>query len=115
MSIRVEIDPGICKFRAVVLARTGDNQNVDFEFETECEIIREFARRIGEISPVDAIATLSPEENPILKEARELLQDKGCCDACVVPAGTVKGMQVAAGLALPKEVSLSIERTGEID
>jgi hypothetical protein len=83
---------------------------VTFEFETQCETIKEFAKQINEISPVYAIGTLYPEENPMLSIARRLLQRKGCCDACIVPAGAVKVMQVATNLALPKDVSLSITK-----
>jgi hypothetical protein len=110
MKVRTEIEPGICNFKTVVTAETEDSQDVTFEFVSECEIIKEFDRQIKEISPVDAIMTLGAEENPILLKARKLLQTKGCCDACIVPAATVKAMQVAAGLALPKEVSLKFTK-----
>ncbi len=110
MRVKTQIEPGICNFNAVVTAETEDGQNVTFEFESECGIIKEFDRQIKEISPVDAVMTLGPEENPILSKARELLQTKGCCEACVVPAGTVKIMQVIANLALPKDVSLRITK-----
>ncbi len=83
---------------------------MSFEFVSECETIKEFDKQIKGISPVDAIMALGPGENPILSKARELLQTRGCCEACVVPAGTVKTMQVIAGLALPKDVSLKIIR-----
>lgn len=108
MKSRTEIDPGICGFNTVVTAESDDSQNVTFKFESSCDTIKEFAKLIDEISPVDAIATLAPDENPILVIARKLLQTKGCCDACVVPAGAAKVMQVVANLALPKDVSLSI-------
>ena len=68
----------------------------------------EFERRIGEISPVDAIQTLSPEENPVLALASELLRTTGCCEACVVPVGTVKAMYVVTNLALARDVSLKL-------
>ena len=110
MKIRTQIDPGICNFNTVVTAETEDSQNVIFEFVSDCVTIKEFEKQINKISPVDAIKTLGPEENPILLKARELLQTKGCCDACVVPAGTVKIMQVATSLALPKDVSLTITK-----
>ncbi len=110
MKIRTQIDPGICNFNTVVTAKTEDGKNVTFEFVSECKTIKEFEKQINEISPVNAIKTLGPKENPILLKARELLQTKGCCDACVVPAGTVKIMQVAANLALPKDVSLKITK-----
>ncbi len=110
MGGRIQIAPGICNFETVVTAETEDSQNVTFEFVSECETIMEFDNQIKEISPVDAFMTLGPDENPILLKARKLLQTKGCCDACVVPAGTVKIMQVVANLALPEDVSLKITR-----
>jgi len=109
MKMKAQIDPGICNFNAVVTAESEDSQNVTFEFVSECETIKEFAGQLDEISPVDAISALGPEENPILLKARKLLQAKGCCDACVVPAGTVKIMQVVTNLALPKDVSLAMK------
>ena len=110
MKTKTVIDPGICNFHAVVTAESGDAQNVTFSFTSECQTIKEFSDQVGEISPVDAINTLGPDENPVLAIARKLLQTKGCCDACVVPAATVKVMQVATGLALPKNVSLTVEK-----
>ena len=106
--LRERIDPGVCGLDTVVTAATEDSRHATFEFETGCEIIVGFERQIGEISPVDAIQTLSPEENPVLALARELLQTTGCCEACVVPVGTVKGMYVVANLALARDVSLTL-------
>ena len=110
MKVKANIAPGVCNFDAVVTACTEDSQHVTFEFITECESMKELAKQVDEMSPIDAIETLGPEENPILSKARKLLQTKGCCDACIVPAGAVKIMQVAASLALPKDVSLVITR-----
>ena len=108
MKTKTHIAPGICNFDVVVTACTEDDQNVTFEFVSECETIKELAQQVAEISPVDAVMTLGPEENPILLKARKLLQTKGCCEACVVPAGAVKIMQIATRLALPKNVSLTM-------
>ena len=110
MRATTNIAPGICNFNTVATAETADSQNVTFQFVSECETVKEFDKQIKEISPVDAIMTLGPEENPILSQARKLLQTKGCCEACVVPAGTVKIMQVITNLALPKDVTLKITK-----
>jgi hypothetical protein len=107
---RAQIDPGICCFDTIVTAETEDGRYVTFEFDSECEIIQEFAAQIREISPVDAIATLGPQENPILQKARELLRTIGCCEACIVPAGALKTMYVATVLALPKDVTLQLTK-----
>lgn len=70
MELRETIDPGICGYPVVVTATTGDARHVEFSFESECELVAELARRIAAISPVDAIQSLSPEENPVLAQAR---------------------------------------------
>jgi len=108
MELRETIDPGICGYSVVVTARTEDARHVDFTFESECELVAEFARRIAEISPVDAIQSLSREANPILAQASELLRSAGCCEACVVPVGAVKAMYVITNLALARDVSLTL-------
>jgi hypothetical protein len=35
---------------------------------------------------------------------------KGCCAGCAVPVGIFKSMQAAAGLALPKDITITITR-----
>jgi hypothetical protein len=108
MELRETIDPGICGYPVVVTAQTGDARHVDFRFESDCELVAEFARRIAEISPVDAIQSLSREQNPILAQASELLRSAGCCEACVVPVGAVKALYVITNLALAKDVKLTL-------
>lgn len=110
MKVTTTVAPGICNFNAVVTAMSEDCQDVNFEIATACETMKEFAKLIDEISPVDAIEALGPDENPILSIARKLLQTKGCCEACIVPAATVKSMQVVANLALPKNVSMEMTK-----
>jgi len=51
---------------------------------------------------------LGPQESSVLKTARPMLVSKGCCEACIVPAGICKAIQVAAGLALPRDVLMKI-------
>jgi hypothetical protein len=111
MELRETIDPGVCGYSVVVTARTEDARHVEFRFESECDLLEALAKRISEISPVDAIQSLSPEENPVLAQARELLRTTGCCEACVVPVGAVKAMYVVTNLALARDVSLTLNST----
>ena len=78
MKIRTQIDPGICNFDTVVTAETEDSRNVSFTFVSDCETIKEFGKQIDDISPVDAIKTLGPEENPILLSACEVVSYTQC-------------------------------------
>ena len=107
MKSRIEIEAGICGFRTTVLAASADDQNVTFEIESGCEKVRGLAAALKAKGPVDAYADISPTgQSVVLGTARDCL--KGCCAGCVVPTGIFKGMQVAAGLALPKDICLRI-------
>jgi len=108
MELRAEIDPGVCGYPTAVTARSDDGRHVEFTFECDCDLIAALAEKVAEIQPVDAIATLSPDENAVLAEARKVLQGAGCCEACVVPQGAVKAMYIITGLALPRNVSMKL-------
>jgi hypothetical protein len=108
MELRAEIDPGVCGYATAVTARSDDDRHVEFTFECECDLITALAERVEKIQPVDAIASLSPDENTVLAEARKILQGAGCCEACVVPHGAVKAMYVITGLALARNVSMKL-------
>ena len=108
MSVEVKVDPGICNFPVTISATSDDGVHVDLELVTECESMLQLAKLIHEIMPIDAYQELGPKESLILKEARSILVTKGCCEACVVPAGVCKAIYVAANLALPRDVSMKI-------
>ena len=108
MDVEVKIDPGICNFPVTISATSDDGVHVDLELVTECESMLHLVKLIHEITPIDAYQELGSKESLILKEARSILVTKGCCEACVVPAGVCKAIHVAANLALPRDVSMKI-------
>jgi hypothetical protein len=56
---------------------------------------------------IDAFQEISPEnESVLMATVREILC--GCCAGCAVPVGLFKAMQVSAGLALPKEITIQL-------
>jgi len=107
MHAKVEIDAGICGFRTTADVTSDDSQNVAFAIDSGCEKIRALAARLQEHGPIDAYQEISPAaESALLATVRETL--KGCCAGCAVPAGLFKGMQVAAGLALPQDIAIRL-------
>ncbi|MBT4290262.1 MAG: hypothetical protein HOD92_23295 [Deltaproteobacteria bacterium] len=109
MKTKIEINPGICNFKTMVSASADKRRNVEFEFETECELIKSFDMLLKKKTPLAGLKELSPtNESTIMESARSLLISKGCCEACAVPIGVCKAMYVATGLALPADVSLII-------
>jgi len=107
MNAKVMVEAGICGFQTKIQADSDDSQNVTFKIVSGCEKARAFGAALIAKGPVDGYAEIGTgADGVILTTAREFL--KGCCAACAVPVGAFKAMQVAAGVALPKDVTLTI-------
>lgn len=107
MKTLVVVDGGICGFKSKVHAESDDSQNVTFRIASACEKARAFGEALTAKGPVDGYSEIGAgSDGVVLTTARESL--KGCCAACAVPVGAFKAMQVAAGVALPKDVTLQI-------
>jgi len=109
MKAKAEIDAGICGFKTIAIVTCDDDQHVNIEIHSGCEKVRTMAASLKDKGPVDAYQEISPAaESIVLGVAREMLN--GCCAACAAPVGVFKAMQVAAGLALPKDISIKISK-----
>ncbi|MBF0245434.1 MAG: hypothetical protein HQL31_09220 [Planctomycetes bacterium] len=107
---QAQIFAGICGFETAVKAESEDQQMVSFCIESDCAKVCSMAEVITRLGPVDAYAEIDPSGTGVLMEAmRGVL--KGCCSGCAVPVGVFKSMQVSAGLALPREVHISLTRS----
>lgn len=107
MKALVVVDAGICGFQTRIHADSDDSQNVSFRIASGCEKAHKFGEALTAKGPVDGYAELgSGADGVVLTMAREGL--KGCCAACAVPMAVFKAMQVAAGVALPKDVTIQM-------
>ncbi len=107
MKALVVVDAGICGFQTRIHADSDDTQNVTFRIASACEKARKFGETLSGKGPVDGYAEIgSGCGGVVLTVGRETLT--GCCAACAVPVAAFKAMQVAAGVALPKDVTLKI-------
>ena len=100
----VEINPGVCGFMTTVSAKKLDQRKVELHIESDCEDIQRMAQKLTEVDPFNEISHKrgAPE---IL--AQGALHCKHA--ACPVPVGIVKVVEVAAGLALPRDVYMTIK------
>ncbi len=115
MKAKIKVDAGICGFKTIITASSEDNMHVELKVVSPCETIKELAACYQEKTPIDAYQELSPQKESVIMEAsRSVLIKKGCCEACVVPAAVCKAIHVAAGLALPKDVTLEIEEGKDV-
>jgi hypothetical protein len=107
MKTMAVVDAGICGFQTRIYADSDDAQNVTFKIVSGCEKARGFGDALTAKGPVDGYAEIGAgADGIVLTTGRESL--KGCCAACAVPVGAFKAMQVAAAVALPKDVTLKI-------
>lgn len=110
MKALVVVDAGICGFQTRIHAESDDTQNVMFKIASGCEKARRFADTLIAKGPVDGYVEIGAgSDGVLLTTARESF--KGCCAACAVPVGAFKAMQVAAGVALPKDLTIGITQT----
>ena len=107
MKALVVVDGGICGFQTRIHADSDDSQNVTFRIASGCEKVRKFGDALIAKGPVDGYAEIGAgADGVVLTTARESL--KGCCAACATTVGAFKALQVAAGVALPKDVTLTM-------
>ena len=109
MKASVCIEAGTCGFQTQAEATSDDGQHVIFDIETMCEKIALVGELIEGNNPLDAYSEIgSADQSIILRVARETLT--GCCAGCVVPVGLFKALQVAAELALPKDIHVALTK-----
>jgi hypothetical protein len=103
-----DIHAGVCGFRTRATALSDDSQHVTFELESDCQKIVAMGQRLAEAGALDAYGEIDARTGSVLlRTARDVLT--GCCAGCAVPVGLFKTMQVAAGLALPKDITINME------
>ena len=99
---RIVIDPGICGFMAEVVAEM-EGEMCSLEISCECEPVQRMARELTQVDPMAEIGFHG--DGPLtLKMFTKHLPHP----ACPVPTGILKAVEIAAGLALPKDASIRI-------
>jgi len=108
MKCIARVQAGVCGFATTVTADSPDDQMVTFGIETDCQKIAGLAEVLKgkEIDGYDEIA--KGFDGVVLSAARASLS--GCCAGCAVPVGIFKAMQAAAGVALPRGVTITMEK-----
>jgi hypothetical protein len=104
---KAEIHSGICGFTTTVEAKADENDHyhVRLEISSNCKMCQQLAH---ELADVDALRELTfREEMPLTHEmAAKYLTHA----SCPVPSGILKAVEVAAGLALPKDATITVSK-----
>jgi hypothetical protein len=101
---KAEIMAGVCGFHTTVVA-TQDGEMVKLDIHSDCKSIMKMAAGLVEVDPLREISFHG--EGPLVLQAAV----KACRHpSCPVPAGILKAAEVAAGLALPVDATIHIEK-----
>jgi hypothetical protein len=103
----VIVDAGVCGHTATTRAAKTTGYNVRLQIESDCPHVQKIAPEGVE---VDALSQIG------LRGGLPSLLESGyaCCAhaACPVPSALIKAVEVAAGLALPDDVTMRITKEG---
>jgi hypothetical protein len=108
---RAEIYSGICGFRTEVEATSEDKQHVTLKITSTCPDVLRVAKKLNNVE-LDAYQEIGPCSQPgSIYETRVM----AICGhlphvACPVPSGICKAIEVAAGLALPRDAHIKVFR-----
>lgn len=102
---QVTVDAGICGFTTRIKTASADMQTVHIAFESECPHV---SKAKDELGSADAYQELfkKPHETTVYQVLSKHLPHV----TCPLYSGFLKAIEVAAGMALPKDVAISIEK-----
>ncbi len=109
MKSTAQIHPGICGFESTVAADCQDGQHVVLRITSACENVQRAAAIIEQHGPIDSYREVGNGITGVVLSASRKASE-GCCSACAVPIGIFKCLQVAAGLALPKDIHITLTK-----
>ena len=99
------IQGGVCGFVTTVRTSKGEGGKIKINIETDCPNFKKVADELTEINPYDEIfkrlkATM----------ACDIASKHSPHPSCIVPSGILKTIEVEAGLALPKNAEIKLEK-----
>jgi hypothetical protein len=101
----VKVNPGICGLKTTITVTSEDMQIAVIHIESECPAVAAMEKDIGEIDSYEEC--FSKFGGSRVYSAA----DAHCRHvACPIPSAIIKGIEVTCGLALPKNVEMSIEK-----
>lgn len=106
---RAEIDAGICGFKTTVLAQPNGDGTIHLQIASECKAVCKLADQIQDVDPFGEAFWRRKTPTGIHQLAPQCLSHP----ACPVPSGIIKAIEVAAGLALPADVSIKVSKDHE--
>jgi hypothetical protein len=102
---QVTVDAGICGFTTRIQTESADMQTVQISYESDCPHVK---KAKAELTSVDAFQELfrKPHETQVYQILSKHLPHV----TCPLYSGFLKAIEFGAGMALPKNASITIEK-----
>jgi len=102
----VNVMSGICGMITEIRATSDDQaKKVQLEINTRCENIQKLAQELKVVDPMEEISFRGKGPKTLR------MATKHCKHAaCPVPSGIIKAVEVASGLALPKDARIQVSQ-----
>ncbi len=102
--VTVNVFAGICGFSTTIKIESEDSRMATLQIESECEIIQKISAELLE-SDIFKNCFAQIGDSPVYHTFRKHRSHA----ACPVPSAITKGLEVAGGLALPRDVQFKLE------
>ena len=105
---KAEICSGICGFTTTVEARKDGAAQIALDIQSDCKAIQRLA---ADLTQADAYREFTYRgQGPLTFQ----LAAQYCSHAaCPVPVGIIKAIEIEAGLALPKDVTIKLSKSDQ--
>ncbi len=105
---KVKVNPGACGLITEIRASGAGKKKYSIVISSDCEMVRKLAERLPELGMMDVFKKML--DNPVYRAGSECLRHV----TCPVPCAILKTLEAEAGLAVPRDVSITfIECKGE--
>ena len=101
---KTEICSGICGHTATVEAMK-EGKVCKLTITSDCQAIQNLAKELTEVDPMQEISCRRG-----IPQTLQMGQKHCFHAACPVPVGIIKAIEVAGGLALPKDVTIKVAK-----
>ena len=102
----VNVMSGICGMITEIRASSGETQGkVRLDINSRCEGIQRLAQELKIVNPMEEISFKGQGPRTLRMAAKNCKHT-----SCPVPSGIIKAIEIAAGLALPKNASIQVSQ-----
>lgn len=103
--VEVKVNPGVCGLNTSIKVDSEDMQTAVIEICTDCPNIKPMEQELKEVDGYEECFS-KLGDSKVYELAKKYCKHA----ACPVPSAIIKGVEVACGLALPKDVEIKIAK-----